>query len=190
MYAKLVRHVLPLYVSMVLAFCRTPDPGAVGSCRAPEVTSTHSVRLLAKTCRCPDLDQPCHAGVRIGKVEFYPRWGNDTDLDDLDSNGDAGESGLGQTEKDGHSRSTAGQPPTAEMLTEWPARSVSAVNRHQLVEPARTGRQTLSSHSLQATATARYAQRRPVLGLEDRSKETGTRSFDRVLRSSLSGIGN
>jgi hypothetical protein len=25
---------------------------------------------------------------------------------------------MGQTEKDGHSRSTAGQPPTAEMLTE------------------------------------------------------------------------
>ena len=42
---------------------------------------------------------------------------------------------MGQTEKDGHSRSTAGQPPTAEMLTDWPAQSVSAVNRHQLVDP-------------------------------------------------------
>ena len=44
-------------------------------------------------------------------------------------------SALGQTEKDGHSRSTAGQPPTAEMLTDWPAQSVSVVNRHQLVDP-------------------------------------------------------
>ena len=42
---------------------------------------------------------------------------------------------LGQTEKDGHSRGTAGQPPTAEMLTDWPAQSVSAVNRRQLVDP-------------------------------------------------------
>ena len=26
LYTKLLRHVLPLYVSMALAFCRTPDP--------------------------------------------------------------------------------------------------------------------------------------------------------------------
>ena len=32
-------------------------------------------------------------------------------------------------------------------------------------------------------------QRRPLPGPEDRSKETGKRSFDRMLRSSLSGIG-
>jgi len=41
------------------------------------------------------------------------------------------ESALGQTEKDRHSRYPAGQPPTAEMLTDWPTQPVSANSGRQ-----------------------------------------------------------
>jgi hypothetical protein len=54
-------------------------------------------------------------------------------------------SGWGQTEKDRHRCSTAGQPPTTEMFADRPAQPISAITGHLSPKPARSITQEIAS---------------------------------------------